>query len=61
MLQDRTARDLLTLTLVKAAVIAAIYFACFAAYYGRPVDTLTHLLGPAHAAAHAVNLTNQGS
>ncbi len=44
---DRTARDLLLLSLVKAAAIAAIYYLCFAAYDGRPVDAVSHLLGPA--------------
>jgi hypothetical protein len=47
MLRDRTAKDLLLLTLVKAAAIAAIYYLCFAAYDGRPVDAVSHLLGPA--------------
>jgi hypothetical protein len=47
MLRDRTAKDLLLLTLVKAAVIVAIYYLCFAAYDGRPVDAVSHLLGPA--------------
>ncbi len=46
---DRTARDLLLLSLVKAAAIAAIYYLCFAAYDGRPVDAVSHLLGPAGA------------
>jgi hypothetical protein len=46
MLQDRTAKDLVLLTLVKAAAIAIIYYACFAAYDGQPIDTVTHLLGP---------------
>jgi hypothetical protein len=40
-------RDLSILTVVKIAIIAAIYFTLFAAYDGRPVDTASHLLGPA--------------
>jgi hypothetical protein len=51
MLKDRTAKDLLLLSLVKAAAIAAIYYLCFAAYDGRPVDAVSHLLGPAGAAS----------
>jgi hypothetical protein len=47
MLKDRTVKDLAVLTAIKFAVIAAIYYACFAAYDGRPVDTTAHLLGPA--------------
>jgi hypothetical protein len=47
MFADRTARDLLLLTLVKAAAIAIVYYACFAAYDGRPVDAVAHFLGPA--------------
>ncbi len=47
MFQNRTAQDLLALTLFKAAAIAVIYYACFAAYDGRPVDAVSHLLGPA--------------
>ncbi len=46
MLKDRTARDLGLLTLVKLAVIVAIYYVCFAAYDNRPIDTAAHLLGP---------------
>ncbi len=49
MLTDRTAKDLLLLSLVKVAAIAAIYYLCFAAYDGRPVDAVSHLLGPAGA------------
>jgi hypothetical protein len=49
MLRDRTAKDLLLLSLVKVAAIAAIYYLCFAAYDGRPVDAVSHLLGPAGA------------
>jgi len=56
MLPDRTAKDLLLLTLVKITVIAAIYYLCFAAYDGRPVDAITHLLGPPGAVPHL----NQG-
>jgi hypothetical protein len=51
--QNRTVRDLLALTLVKIGVIALIYYACFAAYDGRPVDTIAHLLGPAAAPPQA--------
>jgi hypothetical protein len=51
MLKDRTAKDLLLLSLVKAAAIAAIYYLCFAAYDGRPVVAVSHLLGPAGAAS----------
>lgn len=47
MLRDRTAKDLLLLTVVKVAVIALIYHFCFAAYDGQPADTVSHLLGPA--------------
>jgi hypothetical protein len=47
MMTDRTAKDLTILTVIKLAAIAVIYFALFAPYNGRPVDTLTHLLGPA--------------
>jgi hypothetical protein len=47
MFRNPIARDLGVLTVVKVAVIAIIYFALFAAYDGRPVDTATHLLGPA--------------
>lgn len=47
MFKNRTARDLGLLTLAKLAVIVAIYYACFAAYDDKPVDTATHLLGPA--------------
>lgn len=46
MLRDRTAKDLLLLTVAKVGVIALIYYVCFAAYDGRPVDTVSHLLGP---------------
>jgi hypothetical protein len=53
MLRDRTAKDLLLLSLVKVAAIAAIYYLCFAAYDGRPVDAVSHLLGPA-GAVHAL-------
>lgn len=56
MLRDRTAKDLLLLTLVKAAAIAAIYYLCFAAYDGRPVDAVSHLLGPSPVMPHL----NQG-
>jgi hypothetical protein len=49
MLKDRTSRDLLLLSLVKLAAIVAIYYLCFAAYDGRPVDAVSHLLGPASA------------
>lgn len=45
-------KDLLLLTLVKAAAIAVIYYACFAAYDGRPVDTVSHLLGPSSPMPH---------
>jgi hypothetical protein len=41
MLRDRTAKDLLLLSLVKVAAIAAIYYLCFAAYDGRPVARCT--------------------
>jgi len=47
MFRNPIARDLGVLTVVKVAVIAIIYFALFAAYDGRPVDTAAHLLGPA--------------
>jgi hypothetical protein len=50
MFHDRTVRDLVVLTLVKASAIAIIYYACFAAYDGRPVDAISHLLGPASPA-----------
>jgi hypothetical protein len=56
MFKDRTARDLGLLTLVKLAVIVAIYYACFAAYNERPLDTASHLLGPPAASARL----NQG-
>jgi hypothetical protein len=46
MLHDRTIRDLGVLTVVKVAVIAALYFALFARYDGRKLDTAAHLLGP---------------
>jgi hypothetical protein len=46
MMTDRTAKDLTILTAIKLAAIAVIYFALFAPYSARPVDTLTHLLGP---------------
>ena len=45
MLRDRTAKDLLLLTLVKIGVIVGIYHFCFAAFDGRPVDAASHLLG----------------
>jgi hypothetical protein len=52
MFQDRTVRDLGVLTVVKLAVIALIYAACFARYDKPATDTAAHLLGPAgHAAA----------
>lgn len=44
---DRTGRDLAWLTIAKLAVILLIYIALFAGYDGRPVDTTSHLLGPA--------------
>jgi hypothetical protein len=50
MLTDRTVKDLLLLSLVKVAAIVAIYYLCFAGYDGRPVDAVSHLLGPAGAA-----------
>jgi hypothetical protein len=56
MLKDRTAKDLAVLTAIKFAVIAVIYYACFAAYDGRPLDTAAHLLGPAPASS----ITNRG-
>jgi hypothetical protein len=46
MFKDRTARDLACLTAIKVGVILVIYWALFAAYDGRPVDTAAHLLGP---------------
>jgi hypothetical protein len=60
MFEHRTARDLLVLTILKAAAIAAIYYTCFAAYDGRPVDTVSHLLGPAGPAPHFNAETRQG-
>ncbi len=39
-------RDLSLLSVVKLLLIALIYYALFAAYDGRPVDTAAHLLGP---------------
>ncbi len=38
--------DLAMLTVIKLAVLAVIYYACFAAYDGRKLDTASHLLGP---------------
>jgi hypothetical protein len=61
MFKDRTARDLGILTLVKLAVIIAIYYACFAAYDGRPVDTAAHLLGPAAIGSGPTISTSRGS
>jgi hypothetical protein len=55
MFRNRIAQDLSLLTVIKLIVIAAIYFALFAAYDGKPVDTASHLLGPAKI------LDNQGS
>jgi hypothetical protein len=46
MFRNCIAWDLSLLTVIKLIVIAAIYFALFAAYDGKPVDTATHLLGP---------------
>ncbi len=60
MKRDRTARDLAVMTLVKCAAIGVIYYACFAAYDGRPINTMAHLLGPAPA-AHAATTINRGS
>jgi hypothetical protein len=52
MLEDQTVRDLLVITLVKAAAITLIYYACFAAYDGRSVDAVSHLLGPSGITPH---------
>jgi hypothetical protein len=46
MFDARMVRDLSLLTVAKLAVIAVIYYACFAAFAGRPVDAVSHLLGP---------------
>jgi hypothetical protein len=61
MFKDRTVKDLATVTALKVTLIAVIYYACFSAYDGRPVDTATHLLGPAPSAAHDQSLINRGS
>ena len=50
--------DLVILTAIKLAAIATLYFVLFAPYDGRPVDTLTHLLGAAPASS--VTPTHQG-
>jgi len=55
MLKDATARDLALLTIAKIAILTAIYFAFFASYDGRPVDTAAHLLGPASQTLTATN------
>jgi len=60
MLQDRTGKDLLLLTLVKITVIAVIYYLCFAAYDGRPVDTVSHMLGPSIVTPHLGTGSEQG-
>jgi hypothetical protein len=52
MFKDTIIRDLSLVTLAKIALIALIYYACFAAYDGRPVDTASHLLGPVPASQH---------
>lgn len=49
MLKNAIIRDLGLASLAKIAAIALIYWVCFAAYDDRPVDTATHLLGPAPA------------
>jgi hypothetical protein len=46
MLKDRTVMDLALLTAIKCAAIAIVYYACFAAYDGRKLDTVSHLMGP---------------
>ncbi len=60
MFKDRIIKELGLITLVKFALIAAVYYACFAAYDGRPIDTAAHILGPLPA-QHQTNFTNQGS
>jgi hypothetical protein len=52
MFKDAIIRDLSVATFVKIALIALIYYVCFAAYDGRPVDTASHLLGPVPATQH---------
>jgi len=51
MFKDAIIRDLSVVTLIKIVLILAIYYACFAAYDGHPVDTASHLLGPAPASS----------
>ncbi len=52
MFKDAIIRDLSVATFVKIALIALIYYVCFVAYDGRPVDTASHLLGPVPATQH---------
>jgi hypothetical protein len=46
---DPIVRDLAMLTIAKVAILLIIYIALFANYDGRPIDTASHLLGPANA------------
>jgi hypothetical protein len=47
--RDPIVRDLAMLTIAKLAILIIIYIAFFANYDGRPIDTASHLLGPANA------------
>jgi hypothetical protein len=51
MKQPRLARDLALLTTAKLLVLAAIYLVLFAPAASRPIDTASHLLGPANTFA----------
>jgi len=44
-------RDLALLTTIKLLVLAAIYLVLFAPAASRPIDTASHLLGPANTFA----------
>jgi len=50
MKQRRLARDLALLTTAKLLVLAVIYLVLFAPAANRPLDTASHLLGPATTA-----------
>jgi hypothetical protein len=51
MIQPHLGRDLALLTTAKLLVLAAIYLALFAPAANKPLDTASHLLGPANTAA----------
>jgi hypothetical protein len=51
MRHQHLARDLTLLTTVKLLVLAAIYLALFAPAANKPLDTASHLLGPANTFA----------